>query len=196
MAPSRADDEGRGARARGLKDPCFSSSLPLLPSSCGGTWASITSKLDYIQGMGFDAVWISPVVENIGGSTGHGEAYHGYWGLDITKINSKFGTEADLKALSAALHSRGMLLMVRRMTLLLSSLLAPQLTASLASFRSTSSRTTWLLRLRRPSSPPPLTDPSPTRATTILSASSIPPTPIRQTSSSAGWATTRSLSSM
>lgn len=28
---------------------------------CGGTWSGIIEKLDYIQGMGFDAVWISPV---------------------------------------------------------------------------------------------------------------------------------------
>jgi hypothetical protein len=28
---------------------------------CGGTWQGIIEKLDYIQGMGFDAVWISPV---------------------------------------------------------------------------------------------------------------------------------------
>lgn len=28
---------------------------------CGGTWKGIENKLDYIQGMGFEAVWISPV---------------------------------------------------------------------------------------------------------------------------------------
>lgn len=28
---------------------------------CGGTWRSIIDKLDYIQGMGMDAIWISPV---------------------------------------------------------------------------------------------------------------------------------------
>lgn len=28
---------------------------------CGGTWKGIENKLDYIQGMGFDAIWISPV---------------------------------------------------------------------------------------------------------------------------------------
>ena len=28
---------------------------------CGGTWRGIIEKLDYIHGMGFDAVWISPV---------------------------------------------------------------------------------------------------------------------------------------
>lgn len=28
---------------------------------CGGTWKGIENKLDYIQGMGFEAIWISPV---------------------------------------------------------------------------------------------------------------------------------------
>ncbi|KAG5652836.1 alpha-amylase [Sphagnurus paluster] len=44
---------------------------------CGGTWKGITEHLDYIQGMGFDAVWISPVVENVEQETAYGEAYHG-----------------------------------------------------------------------------------------------------------------------
>jgi alpha-amylase len=30
-------------------------------SYCGGTWKGLENKLDYIQAMGFDAVWISPV---------------------------------------------------------------------------------------------------------------------------------------
>lgn len=33
-----------------------------LASYCGGTFKGLTSKLDYIQGMGFDAIWITPVV--------------------------------------------------------------------------------------------------------------------------------------
>ena len=28
---------------------------------CGGTWKGIENNLDYIQGMGFEAIWISPV---------------------------------------------------------------------------------------------------------------------------------------
>lgn len=28
---------------------------------CGGTYKGIQDKLDYIQGMGFDAIWISPM---------------------------------------------------------------------------------------------------------------------------------------
>ncbi|KXT05837.1 hypothetical protein AC578_1103 [Pseudocercospora eumusae] len=78
---------------------------------CGGTWRGIANKLDYIQGMGFTAVWISPVVKNIA-DTPYGNPYHGYWAQDIYSLNSAFGTAADLKALSAALHARGMYLMV------------------------------------------------------------------------------------
>lgn len=29
---------------------------------CGGTFQGLESKLDYIKGMGFDAIWITPVV--------------------------------------------------------------------------------------------------------------------------------------
>ena len=43
---------------------------------CGGDYKGLISKLDYIQGMGFDAIWVSPIIENTEGS------YHGYH-LDI-----------------------------------------------------------------------------------------------------------------
>ncbi|KAM0697646.1 hypothetical protein Q7P36_002500 [Cladosporium allicinum] len=79
---------------------------------CGGTWAGIIKKLDYIQGMGFDAVWISPVTKNIEGKTAYGEAYHGYWQQDLYAVNGHYGTSDDLKALASALHGRGMYLMV------------------------------------------------------------------------------------
>lgn len=39
-------------------------SLPL-NVYCGGTWAALTSRLDYIRDMGFDAIWISPIVDQI-----------------------------------------------------------------------------------------------------------------------------------
>lgn len=38
-----------------------------------------SSQLDYIQGMGFTAIWITPVTEQLPQDTGDGEAYHGYW---------------------------------------------------------------------------------------------------------------------
>lgn len=33
-----------------------------LKDYCGGVFKGLESKLDYIQGMGFDAIWITPVV--------------------------------------------------------------------------------------------------------------------------------------
>ncbi|KAL4803699.1 glycoside hydrolase superfamily [Aspergillus unguis] len=78
---------------------------------CGGSWQGIINQLDYIQGMGFTAIWISPVTKNLeDGSTG--DAYHGYWQQDLYELNSHFGTEDDLKALADALHARNMYLMV------------------------------------------------------------------------------------
>ncbi|KAJ5799340.1 CAZyme family GH13 [Penicillium psychrosexuale] len=79
---------------------------------CGGTWRGTIDRLDYIQGMGFDAVMISPIIENIHGQVSYGEAYHGYWPLNFNTLNSHFGTHQDLLDLSAALHSRGMYFMM------------------------------------------------------------------------------------
>ena len=77
---------------------------------CGGSWEGLINKLDYIQGMGFDAVWISPVTKQIQDTTPYGDAYHGYWQQDVNSLNSHFGTEDDLQQLATALHSRGMVL--------------------------------------------------------------------------------------
>ncbi|CAE6460999.1 unnamed protein product [Rhizoctonia solani] len=85
---------------------------PMKQRYCGGTWNSIRENLDYIQHMGFTAIWISPVNKNIEGVTAYGESYHGYWIEDISQLNSHFGTAQDLKTLSAELHARGMYLMV------------------------------------------------------------------------------------
>lgn len=79
---------------------------------CGGSYQGITGKLDYIQGMGFDAIWISPITAQIQGNTPDGQAYHGYWQQHLDKLNTNFGSADDLRALSNALHSRGMLLML------------------------------------------------------------------------------------
>lgn len=81
---------------------------PNLGDYCGGTWQGIINNLDYIQDMGFTAIWISPITEQIPGITGDGAAYHGFWQQQINQLNSNFGTAADLQALSAALHERGM----------------------------------------------------------------------------------------
>jgi alpha-amylase len=70
------------------------------------------NHLDYIQGMGFDAVMISPIIKNIEGKASYGEAYHGYWAEDMYTLNPNFGTHQDLLDLGRALHDRGMFLMM------------------------------------------------------------------------------------
>ncbi|PYH83360.1 alpha-amylase [Aspergillus uvarum CBS 121591] len=79
---------------------------------CGGSFRGIINKLDYIQELGFDAIWISPAQSQISERTADLSAYHGYWPNDLYSINSHFGTSNDLKALSSALHKRGMYLML------------------------------------------------------------------------------------
>jgi len=73
---------------------------------CGGTFKGIQNNLDYIQDAGFNAIWISPVVEN----TENG--YHGYWTKNLYNINEHFGTEQDLKDLINACHERDIWVMV------------------------------------------------------------------------------------
>lgn len=91
----------RFARTDGSTSTCTN-----LSNYCGGTFKGLENHLDYIKGMGFDAIWISPVVDNLG------QGYHGYWARNWNAINSNFGTAAELKALVAAAHSKGIWVMV------------------------------------------------------------------------------------
>ncbi|ROT37828.1 alpha-amylase A type-1/2 [Sodiomyces alkalinus F11] len=95
--------------ARHSKETCSGSHrhpCQHLDSYCGGTFAGLESQLDYIQGMGFDAIWITPVVANTPGG------YHGYWASDLLSINEHYGTPEDLKSLVNAAHDRDMFVMV------------------------------------------------------------------------------------
>jgi len=91
---------------RFAKESTPSSTCLNLSNYCGGTFKGIVSKLDYIQGMGFDAIWISPVVENTPGG------YHGYWAQNLFKINPHFGTEQDFIDLINECHKRGIWVML------------------------------------------------------------------------------------
>jgi alpha-amylase len=79
----------------------------------GGDLAGVTQKIKegYFDDLGVDAIWITPPVEQIHGSTdeGTGKTYgfHGYWARDFTSIDANLGTEADLHELVDAAHARG-----------------------------------------------------------------------------------------
>lgn len=53
-------------------------------------------------------IWISPVTANLQQYTADLGSYHGYWQQNLYQLNDRFGTEDDLKALSSAVHDRGM----------------------------------------------------------------------------------------
>ena len=71
----------------------------------GGDLKGLTSKLDYIQGLGFNSIWITPPVKQRY-VQGDSAAYHGYWGLDFTTIDPHLGTEADFKEFVSEAHKR------------------------------------------------------------------------------------------
>ncbi|MGN0343296.1 MAG: alpha-amylase family glycosyl hydrolase [Roseburia sp.] len=84
----------------------------------GGDFVGLTQKLDYLQDLGVNTIWITPIVENSDtttdkdGETIESTGYHGYWASDFTELNSHLGTEAEFKALIDAAHSRNMKIMV------------------------------------------------------------------------------------
>jgi alpha-glucosidase len=70
-----------------------------------GDIAGITGKVDYLRDLGVDAVWLSPFYPSA-------LADGGYDVDDYRDVDPRLGTLADLDALIAALHGRGMKLVV------------------------------------------------------------------------------------
>ena len=91
----------RFARSDGSTGSCGD-----LSNYCGGDYQGMIQQLDYIQGMGFDAIWISPVIDNLDGG------YHGYWARNWEQVNTNFGSEDDLKELVKECHARDIYVMV------------------------------------------------------------------------------------
>ncbi|OMH32288.1 alpha-amylase family glycosyl hydrolase [Tersicoccus sp. Bi-70] len=76
----------------------------------GGDLKGLTSKVDYIKGLGTTAIWLTPSFKNkaVQLEDGPSAGYHGYWITDFTRIDPHLGTNADLKSLISAAHQRGM----------------------------------------------------------------------------------------
>ncbi|MDJ0341230.1 pullulanase-type alpha-1,6-glucosidase [Streptomyces sp. H10-C2] len=77
----------------------------------GGDLKGLTSRLDYIKGLGTTAIWMAPIFKNQpvqGTGKGASAGYHGYWITDFTQVDPHFGTNDDLKKLIAAAHAKGM----------------------------------------------------------------------------------------
>ncbi len=79
----------------------------------GGDLKGITQKINegYFTDLGVNAIWLTPITEQIHGGTDEGTGrtygFHGYWTRDWTAIDPNFGTEQDLAALVQSAHKRG-----------------------------------------------------------------------------------------
>lgn len=79
----------------------------------GGDLEGITQKIEegYFKELGVNAIWFTPVVEQIHGDTdeetGNTYGYHGYWTKDWTSLDPNFGTKKDLENLVKTAHKNG-----------------------------------------------------------------------------------------
>ncbi len=64
----------------------------------GGTLRGAIQKLDYIQSLGCNAIWLSPLFAS--------PTHHGYDATDYYTVEPRFGTNADLKELIEKAHQR------------------------------------------------------------------------------------------
>jgi glycosidase len=74
----------------------------------GGDLAGIEQHLDYLKQLGVTTVWTTPVASN----GAMPESYHGYAATDLYAVDAHFGTLADYRHLSDALHARSMKLVI------------------------------------------------------------------------------------
>ena len=79
----------------------------------GGDIKGITQKVKagYFTNLGINAIWMTPIVEQIHGATNEGTGlsygFHGYWASDWTNLDPNFGTKEDLHELIEQAHKRG-----------------------------------------------------------------------------------------
>jgi glycosidase len=73
----------------------------------GGDWKGLKDNLDYLTGMGVNAVWISGVQMNAQGRDTRYTPYHQYHPTDFFNVDPAQGTFEELKDLIDACHARG-----------------------------------------------------------------------------------------
>jgi len=81
----------------------------------GGDIAGITQKVKegYFSKLGINTIWVSPIVQNpekayreFPKPNRKYSGYHGYWPINLTKIDHRFGTPAELHELVSEAHKQ------------------------------------------------------------------------------------------
>lgn len=72
-----------------------------------GACTDTKTGLARVKSLGFTAIWVTPVVVQKW-VQGDSASYHGYWGLDFTKVDPHLGTDADFADFADCAHSLGL----------------------------------------------------------------------------------------
>lgn len=81
----------------------------------GGDFRGMIDNLNYLQELGINTLWITPIVDNIDFNKGDGfkqYGYHGYWAKDFTKLDEHLGDMETFKELIEKAHDKGIKIMV------------------------------------------------------------------------------------
>jgi alpha-amylase len=72
-----------------------------------GTCTDSRTGLARIKDLGFTGIWVAPVVvqKTVQGDSA---AYHGYWGVDLTRVDPHLGTNEDFAAFADCAHRLGL----------------------------------------------------------------------------------------
>ncbi|MGB8259133.1 MAG: alpha-amylase family glycosyl hydrolase, partial [Terracidiphilus sp.] len=97
----------------------------------GGDLAGIVAHLDYLESLGVTALWTTPVYSN----GAMPDSYHAYAATNLYAVDDHFGALDDYRKLSAALHARGMKLVID---------LVPNHIGSLSPFLADPPTPTWI----------------------------------------------------
>ncbi|HSH78682.1 MAG TPA: alpha-amylase family glycosyl hydrolase, partial [Herpetosiphonaceae bacterium] len=73
---------------------------PTLNDFWGGTLRGVIEKLPYIQTLGVNCLWLSPVFPS--------PSHHGYDATDFFRVEPRLGTDEDLREMIGASHNMGM----------------------------------------------------------------------------------------
>ena len=84
----------------------------------GGDFKGISQKIDenYFSDLGINAIWMTPIVEQIHGAVNEGQGntygFHGYWTKDWTAIDKNWGSEKEFQEMVEKAHAKGIRIML------------------------------------------------------------------------------------
>ena len=92
---------------KGMEDQLCNRNEPSLRH--GGDLEGLRQHLDYFTDLGVTALWLTPVLENDRpADNGKNSTYHGYATTDYYRVDPRFGTNEEYKALVNECHKKGL----------------------------------------------------------------------------------------